>query len=140
LVTVQAKIDGYDGPIMLNEQGKVSEGPGSCLMIVRDGRVITPPITAGILESITRDTLIQLFEERLNIQVVERDIDKTELYIADEAFHCGSGHEIMAITSIDRYDLGDGSIGPVTRQIRDLYFDIVRGRVPEYAYWLTTVY
>ena len=140
LVSVQAHVDGYDNAIMLNDQDKVSEGPGACLMIVRGDRPITPPVTAGILESITRSTLADLFAAELTLPLLEREIDRTEIYLADEAFFCGSAYEILPITSVDRYLLGDGSIGPVTRQIRRLYHDVVRGATPKYKRWLTPVY
>jgi branched-chain amino acid aminotransferase len=140
LVSVQAQVDGYDNAIILNDRDKVAEGPGACLMIVRDGRPVTPPITAGILESITRSTLAELFAAELRLPPLEREIDRTELYLADEAFFCGSAYEVLPITSVDRYPLGDGTIGSVTRQIRKLYHDAVRGSVPKYKHWLTPVY
>jgi branched-chain amino acid aminotransferase len=140
LVSVQARVDGYDNAIILNERDKVAEGPGACLMIVRDGRPITPPVTAGILESITRTTLAELFAKELHLELLEREIDRTELYLADEAFFCGSAYEILPITSVDRFPLRDGTIGFVTRQIRKLYHDVVRGSVPKYKHWLTPVY
>lgn len=140
LVSVQAHVDGYDNAIMLNDQDKVSEGPGACLMIVRDARPITPPVTAGILESITRSSLAELFATELTLPLLEREIDRTELYLADEAFFCGSAYEVLPITSVDRYLVGDGSIGTVTRKIRRLYHDVVRGSVPKYKHWLTPVY
>ncbi len=140
LVSVQARIDGYDNAIMLNDQDKVSEGPGACLMIVRDGQPITPPVTAGILESITRSSLADLFAAELKLELVEREIDRTELYVADEVFYCGSAYEILPITSVDRYPVGSGTVGPVCQQIRRLYRDVVRGAVPKYKHWLTPVY
>jgi branched-chain amino acid aminotransferase len=140
LVSVQANIDGYDGAIILNDQGKVAEGPGACVMIVRDGRPIMPPITAGVLESITRNTLVELFATEMQLQPLEREVDRTELYVADEVLFCGSAWEITPITSVDRYPVGDGAIGPVTRKIRQIYQDIIRGRIPKYKHWLTPAY
>lgn len=140
LVSVQAHVDGYDNAILLNDRDKVSEGPGACLMIVRDGRPITPPVTAGILESITRTSLGELFAKELQLELLEREIDRTELYLADEAFYCGSAYEVLPVTSVDRYPVGGGAIGPVTRRIRELYHDVVRGSVPKYKHWLTPVY
>jgi branched-chain amino acid aminotransferase len=140
LVSVQAHVDGYDGAIILNDRDKVAEGPGACVLIVRDGRPIMPPITAGVLESITRTTLVELFATEMNLPTIEREVDRTELYIADEAFFCGSAWEITPITSVDRYPVGDGTIGPVTREIRKIYQDAVRGRAPKYKHWLTPVY
>ena len=135
LATTEAHIDGYDGAILLNQQGKVAEGPGACLMLVRRGVVVTPPVTAGILESVTRDTLMQLLRTELGIPVVEREIDRTELYVASEAFYCGTGFEITPIASIDRYTLGTGSLGPVTARIERLYHDLVRGIDARHPEW-----
>jgi len=118
----------------------VAEGPGACVVIVRDGRPILPPITAGVLESITRNTLIELFASEMKLETLEREVDRTELYLADEVFFCGSAWEITPITSVDRYQVGDGAIGPLTRKIRQLYQDVIRGRVPKCKQWLTPVY
>jgi len=97
LATTETGLDGYDSAILLNERGKVSEGPGACLMLVRQDKVITPPVTSGILESITRLTLIKLLSEILGMEVVEREVDRTELYVAQEAFFCRTGEEITPI-------------------------------------------
>jgi branched-chain amino acid aminotransferase len=137
---MDAKIDGYDTAILLGPQGKVAEGPGACLMMVRGGRVITPPVTAGILESITRDTLMQLFREEMGVEVVEREMDRTELYIADEVFLCGTAWEVMPIVSVDRYPVGTGQVGPMVKQVQELFFGIARGQNPKYMDWLTPVY
>jgi branched-chain amino acid aminotransferase len=135
LASIETTINGYEGALILNMQGKVAEGPGACVMMVRRGKVITPPVTAGILESITRDTLIEISRDVLGLEVEERDIDRTELYVADEAFFCGTGLEVIPIASIDRYPLGDGQIGPLTLKIRSLYHDLVRGIDKRYAHW-----
>ncbi|WP_237213138.1 branched-chain amino acid transaminase [Falsiroseomonas oryziterrae] len=140
LAYIDARLNGFQIPILLNEAGKVAEGPGACFMMVRGGKLITPPVTADILESITRDTLIELARAELGLEVIERDVDRTELYICDEAFFCGSGHEVTPIVSVDHYDVGDGKPGPLTRRIQSLYFDVVSGRVPRYRHWLTPVY
>jgi branched-chain amino acid aminotransferase len=140
LATVEARLNGFGTPIMMNERGKVSESPGSCFFMIRDGVPVTPPVSADILESITRATLIQLFATELETPVHERDIDRTEVYLADEAFLCGSGHEIQPLTSVDHYPLGEGQVGPMTKRIQALYFDIAKGRVPAYRHWLTPVY
>ncbi len=137
---VEARLNGYSGqPIMLNERGKVSEGPGACLVMVRGGRLVTPPITSNILESITRATILDLARDE-GIPMEEREVDRTELYIADEAFFCGSGAEIMPINSVDRYPVGQGRPGPLTRRLQELYFSVVEGRAPRYRDWLTPVY
>lgn len=131
---------GYDFGIILNPQGKVSEISYACLYIVRDGVAITPPVSAGILESITRDVVKQLCQDELGIPVVERDVDRTELYIADEVFICGTGAELQAVGSIDGYTIGDGGIGPMVSQLEQLFHDIVRGRNSRYSEWRTGVY
>jgi branched-chain amino acid aminotransferase len=141
LATLQAKADGYDAPIFLNGQGHVAEGSGATFFMVRKGRVVTPPLSADILESITRTTLIDDLVPRVLAQdVSEREIDRTELYVADEAFFCGSGYEITPITSIDRFPLGDGRVGPLTRRLADAYMSLVRGIDRSHPEWRTTVY
>ncbi len=140
LATVEARLNGFGVPIMLNDRGEVAESPGSCFMMVRDGVLVTPPVTADILESITRATLIQLARDELGLQVLERDIDRSEVYIADEAFFCGSGAEVLPIVSVDHYPVGEGKVGPLTKAIQDLYFRVAKGGVPKYRHWLTPVY
>ena len=131
---------GYDFGIILNPQGKVSEISYACLYIVRDGVAVTPPVSAGILESITRDVVKQLFQDELGIPVIERDVDRTELYIADEVFICGTGAELQAVGSIDGYKIGDGKIGSVVTQLERLFHDIVRGKDSRHSEWRTGVY
>lgn len=140
MAQLEALKNGYDTTIFLNNHGTVSEGPGSCLFIVRDGKLITPLITDSVLESITRDTIIKIAKEVLKIEVIERAVDRTELYMCDEAFLCGSAMEITPIFSVDRYDIGDGKQGEVTAKIHQLYLDIVLGKVEEYKKWLTPIY
>jgi branched-chain amino acid aminotransferase len=141
LATLQAKADGYDSPIFLNLQGKVAEGTGASFFMVRKGKLVTPSITNDILESITRTTLIEaICPHLLGLDVVERDIDRTELYVADEAFFCGSGYEITPITSIDRFPVGTGAVGPITQQVLAIYMDLVRGVDRRYPEWRTPTY
>lgn len=141
LATLQAKADGYDSPIFLNQQGKVAEGTGASFFMVRKGKLVTPTITSDILESITRTTLIEeICPHLLGLEVVEREIDRTELYVADEAFFCGSGYEITPITSIDRFPLGNGEVGPMTQQVLDAYMNLVRGVDRRYPAWRTPTY
>lgn len=140
LVSTEAQINGYDSGIMLNERGKVAEGAYSCLFIIRGGVAATPPITAGILEGITRDTAITLLESELEVPVAEREIDRTELYIAEEVFLCGTWAEIEPVVSVDRYKVGLGEPGPVTSKLKSLYAEIVRGANPNYSEWRTPVY
>jgi branched-chain amino acid aminotransferase len=140
LAQTEARVNGYDTAIILNNRGTVAEGPGACLMMVRDGKLVTPPVTAGILESITRATLMDLAARELAVDVVEREIDRTELYVADEVFMCGSGLEVLPITSVDRITIGQGARGPLTKRIQDVYFGAARGDLPAYRHWLTPVY
>jgi len=140
LAAVQAAEDGYDDAILLNELGKVAEGPGACVFLVREGTALTPPVTGGILESITRSTLMQLLEEQMSVPVVEREIDRTELYIADEVWMCGSALEVTPIFSVDRYQVGDGKLGPLTAQLQTEYENCVRGKNPKYSDWVLPVY
>lgn len=137
---MEARVNGYDYAIMLNQRGKVSEGPASCFMMVRKGKVVTPPVTEGILESVTRSTLIDLFRTEMGMEVEERQIDRTEVYIADEAFFCGTGAEVQPIASVDRYQVGSGQTGPVVKAMQELYFGIARGQNPKYSQWLIPVY
>jgi branched-chain amino acid aminotransferase len=141
LAVMEARTNGYaPQPILLNERGKVSEGPGACFFMVRDGALITAPVTANILESITRATVLELARDALGLRVHEREIDRTELYVADEAFFCGSGWEVTPIRSVDRYPVGKGQPGPLTKRIQEVYFSVAEGRVPKYRHWLMPVY
>lgn len=135
----EAKRNGYDQALFLNPNGKVSESTGACLMIVRNGKLITPSVTSNVLESITRDTLLRLCHEVLQIETVERELDRTELYVADEAFLCGTGAEITPLASIDRFTLGDGKLGAITQRLESLYHDLVRGVDERYTAWRTLV-
>jgi branched-chain amino acid aminotransferase len=141
LATLEAKANGHDGALLLNSRGKLAEAPGACCFVVRGGVPLTPPVTADILESVTRTTLLELFRTELGQAPVERDIDRTELYVADEVFLCGSGWEITPVVAIDRLPLGNGvEPGPMTRAIQACYFAVVRGEKPAYQRWLTPVY
>jgi branched-chain amino acid aminotransferase len=140
LATLQAKADGYDAPILLNRGGTVAEGTGATFFMVRRGTLLTPPLTADILESITRVTLLSDVIPDLGLEVVERDIARTELYVADEAFFCGSGYEITPITSIDKFPLGTGEVGPITKRLSKAYMDLVRGVDKRHPEWRTPVY
>lgn len=139
LASAEAAINGYDTPILLNAQGKVAEGPGACLMMVRNGQLVTPGTSESILESITRASVIELARDVLGLEVIERTIDRTELYIAEEVFFCGTSAEITPIVSVDRYVVGDGGQGPVTTEVERVFHDVVRGREPRYASWVTPV-
>lgn len=140
LAAMQAKHDGYDAPIMLTDVGYVSEGPQANILMVREGRLVSPRRTDGILESITRNTLLALCREELGIEVEERGIDRSELYAAEELFYCGSGWEIRPVTSVDGIAVGDGGVGPLTRRIAAAFFDCVRGNNARRQEWLTPVW
>lgn len=139
LAGMEAELNGYDTSLILNAQGKVAEGGGSCVMLVRDGKLITPDVTQSILESITRDALIELARVELGLEVIERAVDRTELYIADEVFMCGTAYEITPLTSIDKYDIGSGQIGPITHKLEELLDDCFRGRTGLRPNWRTPV-
>jgi branched-chain amino acid aminotransferase len=140
LAKTEALLNGYDEAIVLGGDGHVSEASAANLFVVRGGALVTPPLTSDVLEGITRQVVAQLARERLGLSVVERPIDRTELYVADEAFFCGTGAEIKPIVEIDRRPVGTGSVGPISEQLVGLYADVVRGRVPEYRPWCTPVY
>ncbi len=137
LALSEAWAAGYDYSILLNNAGTVSEGPGACLMMVRGGQISTPPVTAGILESITRHTLITLFQEKFGMTVVERLIDRTELYTAEEVFMCGTGMDVVPIISVDDITVGNGNKGPMTQAIQDAYLRVGTGEDPEHPEWRT---
>jgi branched-chain amino acid aminotransferase len=139
LARLEAQLDGYDNALLLNQQGKVAEGPGACVMHVRDNVVITPDLTSGILESITRESLITLVREELGLPVVERVVDRTELYLADEVFFCGTAAEVTPVVEIDKYPIGDGEVGPVTRRLEQVFDDVLHGRKERWAEWLSPV-
>jgi branched-chain amino acid aminotransferase len=140
LAGLQAKTDGYGGVILLTASGHISETPGACVFLVRDGKLLTPAHADDILESITRDTVLRLARDELGLEAEERAIPRTELYAAQEAFLCGSGNEIQPILSVDRLALGDGRVGPVTRRVQDAYFAAVRGALPGREAWLTPMW
>lgn len=138
VASTDARTKGFDIPVMLNERGKVSEGPGQNVFLVREGAVITPRTTDSILEGITRATVIGL-ATGLELVVEEREVDPTELYIADELFFVGTAMEVQPIVEIDGYQVSGGAMGPVTSRLQAAYFDLVRRRV-EAPGWHTSVY
>lgn len=140
MAQMEALENGYDTALFMNKQGKIAEGPGSCLFLVRNGKLVTPPITASILESITRETIIEIADNILNIEVEIRDVDRTELYIADEIFLCGSAAEITPILSVDGYVVGDGNVGNLTRRVHQEYLSTVTGKNHYKDEWLTAIY
>ena len=131
---------GFDEAIVLNADGHISEGSAANFFMFRNGILSTPPITANVLEGITRRTVMRLVRDELKMEVQEREIDRTELYLADEAFYCGTGAQISAITAVDHRPIGTGRLGDVTARLRKMYFDVVRGKVAKYRDWCHPVY
>lgn len=140
LIKTDAILAGYDEAIVLNEDGHISEMSAANFFMIRDGVVYTPPVQSNTLEGIVRRTLIQLLRDELGITVVERNIDRTEVYIADEAFMCGTGVQVAAIGKVEHRIIGNGKTGAITGELRDLFFRVVEGRVEAYRHWLTPVY
>jgi branched-chain amino acid aminotransferase len=135
----EVKLDGYDTALLLNPQGKLAEAPGACVMIVKNEVLITPDPASGILESITRDAIMTFAREDLGMKVVERTVDRTELYTADEVFLCGTAFEITPLVEVDRYPVGDGTPGTVTSQLEQKLIDVMRGTDTAYGHWRTPV-
>jgi branched-chain amino acid aminotransferase len=134
----EAEMNGYDEAVVLTADGHVNEASAANLFVVRDGVVLTPPVNDDLLEGVTRKAIMELLEnERIPLEI--RSIDRSELYVADEMFLCGTGVQISPVIEIDHRPVGAGQIGPIGRLIRDRYFDAVRGRLPEYAHWLTPI-
>ena len=140
LAKTEAEESGFDEAIMLTQDSYVSEGSAMNLFMVRDGDLITTPVTADILEGITRQTIMQIAGEQMSIETTTRPIDRTELYIADELFFCGTGAQVAPVTSVDRRPVGTGKPGELTMKLQALYFNTVQNRLPEYSAWLTPVY
>ena len=135
---IQAGIDGYDAAIMLNSRGKVSEGQGMCVFLIRDGVAVTPSVTSDILESITRDTVLTLLGG-MGVDTAERDVDRSEFFAASEAFFCGTGWEITPLNAVDGAPIGAGRPGEVTRRVQKAYFDLVNGVSGDRPEWISEV-
>jgi branched-chain amino acid aminotransferase len=140
LARTEAAQQGYDEALFLTEDGVLCEGSAENIFLVRAGRLITPDLSANILEGITRESLLTLAREALGLPVEERRVGRTELYLADEVFLCGTGAQVAPVVEVDRRPIGEGTIGPVTARLQRLYFDAVRGKVAAYRHWLTPVY
>jgi branched-chain amino acid aminotransferase len=139
-IKTDALRSGFDEALVLTQDGHLSEGSAENVFIVRNEVLITPPVTDNILEGITRRTIIALAQEELGLRVLERSIDRSEIYICDELFLTGTAAEVTAVTRVDHRPIGEGVMGPVTSQLRKLYAAIVRGRVPKYRHWNEPVY
>ena len=140
LAKTEAQLNGFDEAIMLDERGHISEGSGENIFVVMGDRIITPPPSSDILVGITRDTVITLARNELGIDVIERDIDRTELYTADECFMTGTAAHVTPVVELDRRAIGEGRMGPVSVQLVNLYFEIIKGNNPKYAGWCTPCY
>lgn len=139
LAKIEASERGYDSALFLNREGFVAEGTGSCFCMIKNKELVTPMLSDSILESITRDTVIRIAED-IGIKVVERRINRTELYNCDEAFYCGSAVEITPIIQVDNFEVSNGVPGEITREIHKKYLDIVTGKDKKYSDWLTPIY
>ncbi len=139
LAKTDALLSNFADAIVLDENGHVAEGSAMNIFIVRNGKLITSRVTDNILEGITRSTIIDIAKNELGVEVVERSIDRTELYIADEIFFCGTGAQVSPVTSVDYYKVGDGNVGPITRKLKELYFAVVKNTMPKYSDWCVPV-
>ena len=137
LAKTDAVVAGFDEAILLNQQGYVCEGTGENLFIYRGGKLATPPLEDNVLPGITRDSVIEIAHNELGLEVVERHIRRSELYMVDELFLTGTAAHLTPVGSVDNHLIADGNEGPVTRRLRNLYFDIVRGKNPKYLHWCT---
>ena len=139
LAKTEALLNGYDDSIVLSNDGHVSEGSAMNLFLIREGKLITSPVSDNILEGVTRSTIIELAKNEFGIETEVRKVDRTELYTCDEAFFCGTGAQVSPITKIDHRNVGSGKIGSVSKKLQDLYFDVVKGKHSKYKKWCTAV-
>jgi branched-chain amino acid aminotransferase len=139
LIKTEAHLNGFDDAIALNQDGHIAEASAANLVMVRNGKLIMPPVTANALEGITLNAIIHLAQHELGLEYEAREIDRTELYYADEAFLCGTGAQVVSIASLDHRNIGSGAMGLITKAIRTLYFRVVRGEEEQYMHWLTPV-
>jgi branched-chain amino acid aminotransferase len=140
LAKSEAVESGYDEAIVLTVDGHVSEGSAENLFMVKDGVFVTPPVTDDILEGVTRKLLMKVIGDELNMTVLERSIDRTELYTCDELLLCGTGAQISPVVEVDRRPIGDGKVGEFTQELQNIYFGAVRGDTPKYRDWTIPVY
>ncbi len=140
LAATEAKQNGFHEAIFLREDGSVAEGSAMNIFMILNGKLITTPPTSDILVGITRNTVLELARDYMGLEVVERPIARTELYVCDELFFSGTGAQVAPVRSVDRRVLGNGEPGPITRKLQEVYFDVVQGKVPQYRHWCTPVY
>jgi branched-chain amino acid aminotransferase len=134
----EAELNGFDEAVVLTGEGHVNEASAANVFVVRDGVALTPPVHDDLLEGVTRKAIIELLTNE-GVPVEIRSIDRSELYVADEMFLCGTGVQISPVVEVDHRPVGAGEVGPIGRLVRDRYFDAVRGRLPEYRHWLTPI-
>lgn len=137
LAKTEANLNGFDEAIMLNADGHVSEGSGENIFMIRKGKLITPSPADNVLEGITAATAAELAHDLLGLELVERPIDRTELYIADEIFMTGTAAHLTPVVEVDRRPIGDGGPGPITRQLSQVFFDVIKGKNEQYRHWCT---
>ncbi len=140
LAATEARQAGFDEAVFLREDGTVAEGSAMNIFMVMDGKLITTPANADILVGITRNTVLELAKEELGLEVIERPIARTELYVCDELFFTGTGAQVAPVRSVDQRLVGGGVPGPVSTRLQDVYFDVVQGKVEKYRKWCTAVY
>lgn len=140
LVKSAAVMGGYNEALVLDQNGHISEGSAENFFMVRNGRLVTPPVHSDILEGITRDSIIELAREEMGLETVQRSVDRSEVYICEEAFLTGTGVQVAAIIKVEHRPIGTGEMGPVVTRLREVYFDAAKGRNRKYAHWCTPVY
>jgi branched-chain amino acid aminotransferase len=140
LIKTEAVLNGFDEALTLNQDGHLSEGSAMNIFMLRDGVVVTPPVTDNILEGITRKTVMELVRSELGLPLIERPIDRTEVYLCEEFLMTGTAAEIVAVTKVDHRTVGSGIMGPVTSKLRELFCQVVRGNIPKYTSWNCAVY
>lgn len=139
-IKTDAVQSGFDEALVLNQDGHVSEGSAMNIFMLKDGLLVTPPVTDNILEGITRRSVMELARQELGLTIVERSIDRTEVYLCEEFFMTGTAAQVLAVTRVDHRPIGSGVMGPVTSRMRSLFDDVARGRMPKYRAWNTPVY
>lgn len=139
-IKTDALRSGFDEALVLTQEGHISEGSAMNVFMVRDGILITPPTTENILEGITRRTVMELASQELGLTIVERPIDRTEVYLCDEIFLTGTAAQVTAVTRVDHRPVGTGVMGPITTSLRQIFDDVVRARLPKYRHWNTPVF
>jgi branched-chain amino acid aminotransferase len=140
LAKTEAHLSGFDDALVLTQDGHVAEASAANLVMIRHGKLITPPATDNSLEGITLSSVLHLAQHELGLEVEARPIDRTEMYYAEEAFLCGTGAQVVSIASLDHRAVGNADMGPMTKAIRDLFFRVVRGDVEKYMHWLTPAF